>query len=67
MVIRRPQNDFGLTKHKSLFFTLTLTTPYFGHQTLYSEPRIRYKFAACSQINTKYINTVWAERRVDEF
>ena len=66
MVIRRPQNDFGFTKHKSLFFTLTLTTPYFGHQTLYSEPTVRYKFAANSQINTKPVTTVWAERAVVE-
>jgi len=50
---------------KVYYFTF-LTTPYFGHQTEYSDPRIRCKVAANSQINTKHINTVGEEHIVVE-
>ena len=51
---------------KVYYFTFTWMTLFFGHQTVHTKLRIKYKVAANSQINTKLINTAWAERKVVE-
>ena len=66
MVIRRPQNYFGFNEHKRFYFTFTWMTLFFGHQTVHTKLRIKYKVDANSEINTKHINTVWTERRFVE-
>ena len=47
---------------KVYYFTFTWMNPFFVHRTVHTKFRIRYKVAANSQINTKHINTAWAER-----
>jgi len=51
---------------KVYYLTFTWMTLFFGHQTVHTKLIIRYKVAANSQINTKLINTAWAERTVVE-
>ena len=51
---------------KAYYLTFTWMTLFFGHKTVHTKLRIRYKAAANSQIKTKHLNTARAARTVVE-